>query len=335
VDDEEDTRRLLGRILKTAGYDDVLTASSALEAYRQLGVDGRPELDEGVDLILMDVTMPGVDGIEASSRIKGTDHLVDIPVIIVTGRSEPEALRVAFDAGVTDYVTKPFNRVELLARVRAALRLKQEMDRRKARERELLEVTEQLEAANQQLRRISQQDGLTGLANRRHFDEVLELEWRRSAREHRLVALIMIDIDYFKLYNDGYGHLQGDQCLKSVASTLASRVRRPGDLVARYGGEEFVVLLPDTDQLGAAALADVLRQAVYEQDMEHRFSQVVPRVTISLGVAARIAQPVQEPSVLIDLADHALYLSKDHGRNQYTVATDAEAAAEPTAVERA
>ncbi len=228
IDDSPDSRHLLKSILESAGYNELLTAESAQEAFKLLGMEERPaSVITGINLILMDILMSAMDGIEACSLIKATEHLRDIPIIILTPKAEVESLQLAFAAGAIDYITTPPNKVELLARVRSVLRLKHEMDRRKAHERELLEVTKQLAEANQTLLRLSSVDGLTGIANRRRFEEFLDLEWRRLLREAMPLSLILLDIDFFKAYNDTYGHLSGDDCLRQVAKALSNTLSRP------------------------------------------------------------------------------------------------------------
>src|SRR5207302_7100922 len=199
-----------------------------------------------VDVILMDVTMPQIDCIEACRQLKAQPRLRDIPVIMVTGRTEDGDLAAAFSAGAMDYIPKPIKVVELLARLRSALALKRELDERRARQLELLEVTRQLRDANHRLERLSTQDPLTGIANRRSFQTTLSREWGRAVREAAPVSLVMIDVDHFKGYNDRYGHPRGDEVLRKVAQTLRGQLKRPGDLLARYGGEEFVSLLTHT-----------------------------------------------------------------------------------------
>jgi diguanylate cyclase (GGDEF)-like protein len=181
------------------------------------------------------------------------------------------------------------------------------------------ERTSQLETANRELEALSYQDGLTGVSNRRHFDRQLEQEWRRCGRSSSPLSLIMIDIDYFKTYNDSYGHLQGDESLKLVAVCIAGKVRRLGDLVARYGGEEFVVLLPDTDIKVARTVAEAICTAVEALNLPHPASLAADCVTISLGVAGDIATHRGNPHDLVSAADYALYNSKSAGRNRVSI----------------
>lgn len=170
-----------------------------------------------------------------------------------------------------------------------------------------------------ELRVHSHVDGLTGIANRRRFDEYLESEFRRTRRSHSPLSLIMIDIDFFKAYNDAYGHQAGDLCMVRVAKAFSGALRRPGDMVARYGGEEFAVVLPDTDAQGARTIADNLRQAIEGLKIEHVQSKASNRVTISLGVATTTAGRETHPSALISAADGALYQAKHEGRNRVNI----------------
>lgn len=316
VDDSPDALLLLESILKRAGYTEVSLAESPAEAFERLGKDDPAGGGRGVDLILMDIMMPEMDGIEACRQIKATEHLQEIPIIMVTARTDPDDLQTAFATGAVDYITKPLNKVELLARVRSILRLKHEMDHRKAREKELLEVTQQLTAANEILHRISSLDGLTGIANRRHFEEFFHKEWPRAVRDATHLSLIMCDIDFFKPYNDGYGHLAGDDCLKIVAKTIKDILKRPADFAARYGGEEFVIVLPNTKTDGAVAIAEGIRLGIEALGIGHATSPINDCVTISLGVASTIPGRNSKPNDLIAAADKALYEAKHEGRNQ-------------------
>lgn len=264
-----------------------------------------------------------MDGREACRIIKSAEYLQDIPVITVTSLTEIEHLEKAFAAGATDYITKPVNKVELLARIRSALKLKYEMDRRKAREQKLLEVTSQLEEAVKKLNRLSSLDGLTGIANRRHFDDYIVSEWARGRRNARPLSLILADIDFFKAYNDTYGHQAGDECLKAVARTLQNVLNRPGDLACRYGGEEFAVVLPETPGNGAVSIAKTMCSRVESMGIVHKKSQTSNYVTISLGVATILPTSDLSPAQLISAADRALYDAKREGRNRVKTANNA------------
>lgn len=315
VDDTIFSLEVIKAFLIKEGYLDVITVKSARELYEL--VDGYS--DRGmveIDLILMDIIMPDIDGIEACRNIKKREWLADVPVIMVTATTEKDNLQLAFSAGAMDFIKKPLERVELVARVRSALRLKHETARRKARETELLEVTRQLQAANERLLHLTFLDGLTGIANRRHFDEELLQESRRAKRDKTPLSLIMLDIDYFKAFNDTYGHLKGDDCLKIVTSTLKKTLKRPGDLLARYGGEEFAVVLPNTGEVGAAVIAEELRASIESASIIHINSLCADYVTVSLGVVTRCPEQDETPDDMILAADRALYRSKHEGRNR-------------------
>jgi diguanylate cyclase (GGDEF)-like protein len=320
VDDSVIALAVFESMLKNAGYPDVITVSSAQDAFRLLGIDRADGGSAGIDLILMDIMMPEIDGIAACRRLKADERFQDIPVIIVSGMEDLGSLQAAFTGGATDYITKPANKIELLARVRSALLLKQEMDRRKAREKELLELTGQLEEANRKLHLISSLDSLTGVANRRYLDEHLEKEWKRAVREGTQLSAIMIDIDFFKAFNDTYGHQAGDDCLREVARCLQSLKRRPADLLGRYGGEEFIVLLPETGLIGAAAVAEGMCAKVAGLGIRHEKSAIGDHLTISLGVATVSPDLEKTSKMLITEADKALYRAKQGGRNRVELA---------------
>lgn len=186
------------------------------------------------------------------------------------------------------------------------------------------ERTEELAAANQELLRLSVLDGLTGIANRRSFDQYLEREWKGAMRRKKRLVLLLADIDFFKAYNDTYGHLFGDDCLKTVATAIRSRVKRATDMVARYGGEEFAVVLPSADETGAMIIAEDIRKYIEDLAIEHK-SAPGGRLTISLGVAAVVPRPGQSEQDLLTLADNALYAAKRAGRNRVERAIDLDA----------
>ncbi|WPC03809.1 diguanylate cyclase [Pseudomonas benzenivorans] len=262
------------------------------------------------DLILLDVMMPGMDGRELCRRLKKLPEAQAIPVIFVTARESLDEETACWAAGGVDFVSKPFNPLTLRNRVNVHLALKFQTDR---------------------LREMAFVDGLTGIANRRQFEERLELEFRRCRRSGSPLALLMIDVDFFKPYNDRYGHQAGDECLRQLASLLRASMSRPGDLVARYGGEEFVFLLPETDEAGARVIAQRLVDAVRRLNLEHLDSHVAPVVTISIGVAVLGADSSDSCEALIALADAQLYRAKKQGRGRVCCAlspADRDAAAQ-------
>jgi diguanylate cyclase (GGDEF)-like protein len=252
------------------------------------------------DIILLDIVMPRMDGYEVCRRLKEDPTSRNIPVIFITAMTEEEDETKGLAYGAVDYITKPFSLPIVRARVKTHLELK--------RHRDTLEA-------------LSTRDGLTGIPNRRRFDEVLMVEWLRGQREGTSMSLIMIDIDHFKLYNDNYGHIEGDDCLKKVATYLANSMSRPADFIARYGGEEFAVILPMTDHDGAVTVAETLLEQIRKLNLPHRSSLVAERVTISLGVATVLPTRETSSTILIDRADKALYASKIAGRNRFTIWT--------------
>jgi diguanylate cyclase (GGDEF)-like protein len=247
------------------------------------------------DLILLDIMMPEMDGYEVCKRIKEDTKTMHIPIIFITAMSDAEDEYRGFELGGADYITKPFNTKLVRARVESQLRLKRKTD--------LLE-------------KLSSIDGLTEIPNRRQFDETLANEWARARRAQSNISLILIDIDFFKQYNDHYGHAAGDKCLQKVAKTLNHSIKRPADFVARYGGEEFVVILPEIDHNSALIMANKLNESIVQLELPHEASQVSQYVTISLGIATTIPQDDQRHESLLETSDKYLYEAKSSGRNQ-------------------
>ncbi len=315
IDDVLENRILIQKILKIGSYTDVTTFGSAAELFEYLGVNNPAQAKPQVDLILMDIMMPEMDGITATGRLKAISGFEDVIIIMVTANTDSKSLENSFNAGAFDYIRKPIDKTEILTRVRSALRLKSEMDQRKQREKELVEAQEKLQEVNLELQRLSTHDGLTGVKNRRLFDTSLSTEWRRTPRESEFISLILLDIDDFKNYNDTYGHQAGDQCLQKVAQVLNNALHRTGDGLFRYGGEEFAAILPNTNSEGALYVAEILRKKVEDLYIEHKTSRLSNHVTISVGVSTLPFDKTVTPADLIKLADKALYDAKKAGRN--------------------
>lgn len=287
VDDTPTNIQVLAEALRVDYRVKVATSGQA--ALDLIDKQGAP------DLVLLDVMMPRMDGFEVCIRLKKNPATMQIPVIFVTAKNEAADEEFGLKLGAVDYIAKPFHLPIVKARVQNHLTLKLKTD--------LLESMAML-------------DGLTNIPNRRRFDEALDVEWKRALRSASSLAIIMLDIDFFKNYNDRYGHGVGDTCLKKVASALAATVSRPGDLVARYGGEEFVVLLPDTGTEGARLLAESLCNQIEALQIPHEYSGASSWVTVSVGYAAVTPGQDGKESVLLDAADQMLYRAKELGRNR-------------------
>lgn len=265
------------------------------------------------DLVLLDIIMPGLDGFEVAKRIRQLERDGEwTPIIFLTARTSDEDLQRGIEVGGDDYLAKPVSEAVLVAKVRAMQRIAQ-------MRYSLLVLTRKLDEANIELRRLSSVDGLTGIANRREFDETLLREWRRGVRSGRPLSLLIADVDYFKQFNDGYGHQVGDECLKAVARSMQGALKRPSDLLARFGGEEFVVVLPETEVQGAAAVSEGIRKAVEAMAITHRHAPVPGVVTVSVGAASLVPDRESSQDVLITAADQALYEAKRGGRNRIAI----------------
>jgi diguanylate cyclase (GGDEF)-like protein len=256
-------------------------------------------MDHGIpDLVLVNTALIGdVEGSDCDWWRNSADMQLDsaLPVIFLSDDKSTEAEVAAFEAGAADFIAKPFHPRVLRARLNMHLQ---------ARE------------SQRQLNNIARVDGLTSISNRREFDLRLMSEWSRGARTGQSLALLMIDVDKFKEYNDHYGHIRGDQCLIEVARVLKICTQRTSDLIARYGGEEFVALLPDSDLEGALTVAEDCLQAIADAAIEHLGSDVAPYITVSIGVAAMLPIHDKSSTMLIEQADIALYQAKQNGRNQ-------------------
>lgn len=247
------------------------------------------------DLILLDAMMPRMDGYTVCVNLRADPATAAIPIIFITSLSDPADEARALEVGASDFITKPVNLAVLRARVRTQIAVKRQGD---------------------VLRSLSLTDSLTGLANRRAFDEMLHKEWRRGARSGQPVSLILADIDHFKAYNDHYGHQAGDECLRGFGRLLQAVVGRPQDLVARFGGEEFVILLPEIDVGGAEVVAARILAALAAAATPHLGSSTAGHVTASLGVAS-VLPAGPDASILVGAADGMMYSAKMAGRNRF------------------
>ena len=315
VDDTPDNLHLLSKMLNRRGYEVQAVDSGEMAL---LMIEVAPP-----DLILLDVCMPAMDGYEVCLALKANPQTEDIPVIFVSALDEVLDKLRAFDVGAVDYITKPFRIPEVMARVtihmtlrRLQLQLREQHELLKQEVRDRLAAEVALQAANQELQRLANLDGLTQVANRRRFDEYLEQEWRRLNREQSPLSLILCDVDLFKRYNDTYGHQAGDDCLRSIAHVLQVAATRPADVVARYGGEEFAIILPNTPLEGAVKIAAEVQAGIKQLQLEHRGSHISPFVTLSLGVASLVPALGLASAMLVAAADQALYQAKAEGRDR-------------------
>jgi diguanylate cyclase (GGDEF)-like protein len=277
-------------------------------------------LDYDFALVLLDVQMPEMDGFEVAELMRSSERTRNIPIVFVTAiYKEQKYIFRGYEIGAVDYLFKPIEPVVLRSKVTVFLELNKQkrlLEEQAKNIREKLEEVLTLQEANRKLESLSSLDGLTGIPNRRSFDEYMNTEWKAAVRNQTPLSVIMTDIDYFKNYNDFYGHLQGDDCLIKVAKRMVSSIKRPKDFVARYGGEEFAVILPDTDEEGARYIAETIRRNIEELLIPHEASKVGPYITLSLGIHSAIPYSGSSYETFISNADVALYEAKFSGRNR-------------------
>lgn len=294
----------------------IICANSGQEALSHL-------LDNEFSLVLMDVQMPEMDGFETAKLMRGMKKTRNIPIIFVTAISKEEKfIFKGYEVGAIDYIYKPIDSVILKSKIKVfvelykqkklfqlqAIELQRKVDELETTKRELEEV-------NRVLEHLSSHDGLTGIPNRRSFDEVLDREWKRAIRNKEKLSIILIDIDFFKNFNDIHGHVMGDSALRLVAKTISKSVKRPGDFVARYGGEEFIIILPNTDSNGAFELGELIRKNIEDVGIINEGSSISKVLTVSLGVATEEPNVNSKLENILEDADFALYESKKTGRN--------------------
>lgn len=290
VDDMTTTLLLIHDLLKDT-YE-VKIAKSGTKALEIL------ESPNDIDLILLDIEMPDINGYDVCKRIKNNETIKNIPIIFITGRTSQEDEEYGLNLGAIDYITKPFNKAIVKLRIKNYLDLK---------------------IKNDMLEKLSMYDGLTNIRNRRFFDETFEKTFSEIKRDKKSLAVLMIDIDFFKPYNDNYGHGQGDETLRKVAKALEKTIKRASDFVARYGGEEFVILLKDINKDGVEAVANNLLNAVRELKITHEFSKIENYVTVSIGVSYYNSSSDITKLELLLKADETLYEVKNSGRNNFAI----------------
>lgn len=290
VDDMTTTLLLIHDLLKDT-YE-VKIAKSGTKALEIL------ESPNDIDLILLDIEMPDMNGYDVCKRIKNNETIKNIPIIFITGRTSQEDEEYGLNLGAIDYITKPFNKAIVKLRIKNYLDLK---------------------IKNDMLEKLSMYDGLTNIRNRRFFDETFEKTFSEIKRDKKSLAVLMIDIDFFKPYNDNYGHGQGDETLRKVAKALEKTIKRASDFVARYGGEEFVILLKDIKKDGVEAVANNLLNAVRELKITHEFSKIENYVTISIGASFYNSNSDVTKLELLLKADETLYNVKNSGRNNFAI----------------
>jgi len=306
VEDSKVTMKALCNYLDRMGVSNPLKAvlgQEAIDLFRK----HRP------DIVLLDAILPDIDGFEIAKQFRGMEKGDEwAAIIFLTSMDKDEDVARGIEAGGDDYLLKPISEVVLKAKINAMRRLVE-------MQRALVEVTQELNAANKELQRLSTTDGLTGIANRRFFDQLSVREWRRCERMNKPMALVMVDVDHFKKYNDTYGHQGGDECLKLVAAQVARAAPRASDLAARYGGEEFVLVLGETTVDGAKWVANNIRQHVADLKMPHSASGI-GHVSVSCGVASLLPIEGMTFDILLKTADEALYKAKEQGRNRVVCA---------------
>lgn len=286
VDDTPANLSLMSSLLK-----DTYKVKVANNGERALEI---AQSDTPPDLILLDIMMPGLDGYEVCRRLKALESTKDIPIIFITAMADVENESMGFALGAVDYISKPFNKTVVKARIRVHMQLK--------RQSRLLE-------------NLVFMDALTEIPNRRALDQTLAQEWARSVRSGQPLSYLLIDIDLFKQFNDHYGHGSGDECLARVAKALHSCVQRPGDCLGRYGGEEFAAILANTDLDQALQVAQYLHTSIAALQIPHAHSAVAPQITISVGVATTRPDADQNSKLLSETADRMLYAAKHGGKN--------------------
>lgn len=311
AEDTRAIRMIVAATVANAGHEAIEAGNGceAVHAFKE---------SDSVDLIIMDAEMPHMDGFEATRIIRDYQQDDWVPIIFLSGHDEDDYIQRALDTGADVYLSKPINAVQLLGQIKALERIADMKSK-------LREINGELQSVNRVLENMARLDGLTQIANRRSFDERIDVEIARCFRNQAPLSLLICDIDCFKQYNDTYGHLAGDGALQKVAKAIDKCFHRATDLVARYGGEEFVVLLPDTNAEDAYRMTEKMIEAIAGLGIPHKASKAdVDRVSISIGVACAGGSVEMNKQELIERADAALYQAKETGRNQAVLSSEEE-----------
>jgi len=317
VDDRKENLLVMKSILEPLKVN-IITANSGNEGLGHL-------FDKEFAVVLIDVQMPDMDGFEMAEIMRSNERTRHIPIIFVTAISkEQEYVFKGYDSGAVDYLFKPIREPKVImskVKIFIELYIQKQMIIEQAsmlenKIKELEETKYELEKANAILEQLSYYDKLTGIANRHSLENHFNMVLKKAARKGEQLSALMVDIDCFKEFNDNYGHVEGDICLKNTADTIKRSLKRPLDFVARYGGEEFIVLLPETNLNGALKVADSIKERIEDMQISHKHSKAAEVVTVSIGAISLVPSKSDSIDGIVNNADKALYEAKNKGRNR-------------------
>ena len=320
IEDTKYMRTVLQDYLFDAGYKEVETAASAEEAFGLLGIS-QDKLDNlpipvNIGCILMDIAMPGINGIEACKKIQSFECYKHVPIIMVTASKETDHLQKAFDAGAIDYIRKPVNKIELVVRVSTVLSLKEEMDERIEKEDNLTRLTDQLKESNVALEKLSFRDAVTGLSNSSHLERQLFTEWRRALRYRNSLSLILLELDNFDKFTKHNSKTRVKDYLREISSQIREKLHRPADLIARTGINQFAILLSDTSYDGTVTIAETMQKTVEQMNIDYKGVWKKETLTVSGGTITLIPSKKSSPSELVKRAKMALNKANGLGPNR-------------------
>ena len=314
----EDERLWLEQQLEGPELPGVILIDSPGQAHRFLVSEDSAGKGSSTELIIIGLPIPALG--EVISRLRGPNSFDDVPILLLTGPDEFETLKTGLISGANDYIARPVDEMELHTRVASLLRLGREIASRKEYEAAFRKIEKQFEEKKQTFEALSPFDDITGVYNRQYFDKMMYQEWMRGTREASPVSLVLIDIDFFKNFNETYGPEQGDICLNQVAGVLNNVAKRPGDSLTRYDKDMFAAILPNTDREGGIAVARKMLEEVAELNIPHSASEISERVTVTLGVGSLIPDWVLEPEQMVAGVKQALAEAQQEGRNRLKLA---------------